>query len=140
LGYASGHQSTGIPRRSAKIAIQDATKLERKKMTKLERYKEIYKTAIKSGDAAVAMKATLLITYEEQKPTPVKPKTPIFPSRFIAVKDNHAYNNFVIGLRKSGDFPCHYTELPPNFVGRACITRKEIQEIIWGLQTLIGDK
>ena len=30
IGYASGHQSTGIPRRSADIALQDAEKLERK--------------------------------------------------------------------------------------------------------------
>lgn len=30
MGYASGHQSTGIPRRSADTALQDATELERK--------------------------------------------------------------------------------------------------------------
>lgn len=30
MGYTSGHQSTGIPRRSAETAIQDATKLEGK--------------------------------------------------------------------------------------------------------------
>ena len=30
MGYASGHQSTRIPRRSADAALQDAEKLERK--------------------------------------------------------------------------------------------------------------
>ena len=30
MGYASGHQSTGIPRRSADKAIEDAENLERK--------------------------------------------------------------------------------------------------------------
>lgn len=31
MGYASGHQSTGIPRRSADMALEDAKKLERNK-------------------------------------------------------------------------------------------------------------
>lgn len=30
MGYASGHQSTGIPRRSPDKALEDAEKLERK--------------------------------------------------------------------------------------------------------------
>ncbi len=29
MGYASGHQSTGIPRRSSEKALEDAEKLER---------------------------------------------------------------------------------------------------------------
>ena len=29
MGYASGHQSTRIPRRSADVALKDAKKLER---------------------------------------------------------------------------------------------------------------
>lgn len=67
-----------------------------------------------------------------------KPKVPKFPPRFFAGKDNSFPDNFVIGLSKAlpGLYP--YNELPKDFVGRGPFTRQEIQEIITGLQTLLG--
>jgi len=82
----------------------------------------------------------LLFKLEKTQKDLEESKIPEFPSRFIAVKDKCLRDEFVIGLQKTGVFPFHYTELPPDFIGRACFTKEEIQQIISGLQTLIGDK
>lgn len=130
MGYASGHQSTEIPRRSADKAIQDAINLEREnlEMTELQVTINNLKEAIIASDLVLQKLETTQKDLD-------KPKVPSFPSCFCTVKDECMDNLFVIGLKK----PIVWPELPPNFIGRACFDRVEIKQIIAGLQTLLGE-
>ena len=70
-----------------------------------------------------------------------KPEVPEFPYSFIAVQDDDVSDHFAIGLRDpGGQFLKRWPELPPDFKGRACFSRGDIQEIIKGLQTLLGEQ
>lgn len=77
----------------------------------------------------------LVARLEKQQKDLRETKEPEFPSCFIVVKDRDFDGNFVIGLQK----PCDWRELPQYFVGRAGYDRDEIQQIIRGLQTLLGE-
>lgn len=77
----------------------------------------------------------LVARLEKQQKDLEKTKEPEFPTCFIVTKDRDFEDNFVIGLQK----PCNWRELPQDFVGRAGYDRGEIQQIIRGLQTLLGD-
>lgn len=83
----------------------------------------------------------LLFQLEKAQKDLEKPKVPVFPPRFIAVKDVSIKNNFVIGLAASGyGHLQHWPELPDGFKGRALFSVNEIQQIITGLQTLLGEQ
>jgi hypothetical protein len=58
-----------------------------------------------------------------------------FPFSFIAVKDDSLPDHYVLGLKN----PIEWAELPKGFAGRACYDKAEIQQIIRGLQILIGE-
>jgi len=105
-------------------------------MTELELTIRHLKEAISVGNV-------LLKKLEIQQKDLKKSKEPNFPYRFIAVKDKHfnETDEFIIGLQKAErEFLNRWEELPPDFMGRACFTKYEIQEIILGLQTLLGDQ
>jgi len=82
----------------------------------------------------------LLAKLEKQQEEASKPKVPVFPYRFIAVPDKTIQGYFVIGLRDDGPTLFKkWSELPEGFVGRSCFSRETMQELIKGLQTLLGE-
>ncbi len=68
-----------------------------------------------------------------------KPETSDFPRRFFAAKDTVYSDKFVIGLQDDGGLLKKHDELPFDFLGRTCFNKEAIQQIITGLQTLLGD-
>ena len=86
---------------------------------------------------AISVGNVLLAKMEAEQKDLDKPKVPSFPSRFIVVRDINVSDLFVIGL--AADNLQHWGELPSNFKGRALFDKEEIQQIITGLQTLLGD-
>ncbi len=65
-----------------------------------------------------------------------KSKVPSFPSRFIVMADSQIAGTFLIGLHS----PTTWDGLPTNFRGRSCFDKQDIQQIIDGLQMLIGEE
>ena len=64
-----------------------------------------------------------------------KPKVPVFPISFTAVRDESIRACFVIGLEN----PATWDELPSGYKGRAAFDEGDIRQIIRGLQTLLGE-
>lgn len=67
-------------------------------------------------------------------------KAPEFPRRFFVAKDAVYSDMFVIGLQDDVSLLKKHDELPPDFRGRTCFNKRDIQQIIVGLQTLLGDR
>lgn len=136
IGFASGNQSTGILRRSADEAIADATKLERKnKMTELQ-------LAIGHLKETISVGNVLLDKMEKQQAVAERPKVPVFPWRFLVVRDSDSPENFIIGLKEDdiGTGITTWKELPSNFKGRAFFSKHDLRDIVSGIQTLLGDE
>ncbi len=91
-------------------------------------------TTIKSLTQTIIDETLLLGRLERQQKDLEESKVPKFPGSFIMVPDMYERGLFVIGLHK----PSTWSELPDDFKGRACFTKKDIQQIIDGLQMLIG--
>jgi len=134
MGYASGHQPTGIPRRSADKAIEDARKLEKgRKMTELQ-------LAIGHLKETISVGNVLLAKLEEKQKEAEKPKVPEFPYRFIVVRDKCSPDQFIIGLETEGGTGItSWDELPPTFKGRAFFSKYDLRDIVSRIQILLGD-
>ncbi len=98
-------------------------------MTELQSSINSLKEVITSGNR-------LLFKLEKAQKDLEKPKVPNFPACFAVVPDVNLPGHFVIGLKT----PYGWWELPGDFKGRACFCKAQIQQIIDGLQMLIGDK
>ncbi len=80
--------------------------------------------------------AERLLEKLEKQQEAEKALEPKFPVCFTVVKDMTNTNQYVIGINRPADWP----ELPSNFKGRACLKGYDLQQIITGLQTLLGDE
>ena len=78
----------------------------------------------------------LLAKMEKQQEEIEKSKTPRFPACFLITKDEDFEDHFILGLKH----PSNWSELPQGYIGRTCYDREELQQIIRGIQTLLGEQ
>ena len=88
---------------------------------------------------AISVGNVLLVKLEAEQKDLDRSEIPEFPRRFFAAKDTIYPGQFVIGLQDDGFLKKH-DELPFDFLGRTCFSRAAIQQIIEGLQTLLGEQ
>jgi hypothetical protein len=83
---------------------------------------------------------TLLAKLERGQKDLEESKVPVFPDRFMVVKDNQEDRHFLIGLKlPSTANLTNWSELPADFVGRVGFTADDLRQIIMGIQTLLGE-
>lgn len=88
----------------------------------------------------VSVGNVLLTKLQKEQEEAKKSKVPEFPCRFIVVKDMTS-PDFIIGLETEGGTGItSWDELPSNFKGRAFFSKHDLQDIVSGIQTLLGDK